>query len=264
VTDPQELLAVAEPIAREVAERLHRSLDGEGPTISTKSTHTDLVTDLDRWAEGHIAERLLAARPFDGVQGEEGAAVVGSSGVTWSVDPIDGTVNFVHGIPGFCVSIAAVADGATVAGVVASPLHGEVFTAAAGAGARCNGRPIRCASPVELSRAVVSTGFAYDPQRRQRQAEVVARTIHRIADVRRFGAAALDLCWVGAGRVDGYWEVGLNHWDHAAGALIAREAGALVAGVDGAEPSEDLLVAAPPELWPGLVELLVSADAHRV
>jgi myo-inositol-1(or 4)-monophosphatase len=110
----------------------------------------------------------------------------------------------------------------------------------------------------------VTTGFGYEPTRRRRQAEVVARVIDQIADIRRFGAAALDLCWVGAGRIDGYWEVGLNHWDHAAGALIAREAGAHVAGHDGAEPSEALLVAAPPHLWHPLAELLVGAGAHQV
>lgn len=261
---PAELLAIAEPIARDVAHRLEASLAGSGPAVSSKSTSTDLVTELDTWAEAHITERLLAARPGDGVQGEEGADVRGTSGVTWSIDPIDGTVNFVHGIPGFCVSIAALEGDRAVAGVVASPLHREVFTATLGGGAHLDGRPIRCAQPPSLDRAVVATGFGYDPVRRRRQAEAVAATIAHIADIRRFGAAAVDLCWVACGRVDGYWELGLNPWDHAAGALIAREAGARVSGIDGAEPSDALLVAAPPGIWDDLARVLVAAGAADV
>lgn len=260
--EPAELLALAEPITVEVADHLRASLAGDGPAITSKSTPTDLVTELDTWSEAHITERLLAARPDDAVQGEEGANVAGTSGVTWCIDPIDGTVNFVHGIPGFCVSIAAIVDGRTVAGVVASPLHGEVFTATLGGGAFLDGSPIRCASPESVARSVVATGFGYDPVRRTRQAEVVARVIGQIADIRRFGAAAVDLCWVACGRVDGYWEVGLNPWDHAAGALIAREAGAIVTGAsEGTEPSEHFTLAAPPATWPDLAALLAAAGA---
>lgn len=259
---PADLLALAQPLAVEVAQHLRTSLAGDGPAISTKSTHTDLVTELDTWAEAHITERLLAVRPDDAIVGEEGAAVAGTSGVTWCVDPIDGTVNFVHGIPGFCVSIAAQVDGHSIAAVVASPLHGEVFTATLGGGAFLDGAPIRCARPASLDRAVIATGFGYDPARRTRQAEAVARVIGAIADIRRFGAAAVDLCWVACGRVDGYWEVGLNPWDHAAGALIAREAGATVTGLTAdREPSEHFTLAAPPEIWADLAALLAEADA---
>ncbi|WP_426572570.1 inositol monophosphatase family protein [Aquihabitans sp. McL0605] len=263
--DPAALLALAEPIAREVADRLRTSLDGAGPAITSKSTPTDLVTELDTWAEGHITERLLAARPDDAVQGEEGADIAGTSGIMWSIDPIDGTVNFVHGIPGFCVSIAALVDGAAVAGVVASPLHDEVFTATLGGGAFRNGAPIRCAEPASVARSVVATGFGYDPARRTRQAEVVTRVISQIADVRRFGAAAVDLCWVACGRVDAYWEVGLNPWDHAAGALIAREAGATVTGLTADEvPSERFTLAAPAVIWSELAGVLAAAGAADV
>ena len=262
---PAELLALAEPLAREVADRLQSSLAGAGPAVTSKSTPTDLVTELDTWAEAHLAERLLAARPDDAIVGEEGASVAGTSGVTWCIDPIDGTVNFVHGIPGFCVSIAAQVEGRSVAAVVASPLHGEVFTATLGDGARCNGRPIRCAEPASAARAVVATGFGYDPDRRRRQATVVARVIDQIADIRRFGAAAVDLCWVACGRVDGYWEVGLNAWDHAAGALIAREAGAVVTGATAdTEPSEHFTLAAPPAIWDELATMLDEAGAAEV
>ncbi|HWJ98765.1 MAG TPA: inositol monophosphatase family protein [Acidimicrobiales bacterium] len=264
-TDPAELLALAEPIATEVADHLRTSLAGDGPAVSSKSTPTDLVTELDTWAEARITERILAARPDDAVSGEEGADVIGTSGVTWSVDPIDGTVNFVHGTPGFCVSIAAQVDGRTVAGVVASPLHGEVFTATLGGGAFVDGAPIRCAQPASLARSVIATGFGYDPQRRTRQAEVVAKVIGQIADIRRFGAAAVDLCWVACGRVDGYWEVGLNAWDHAAGALVAREAGAVVTGLTaGTSPGERFTLAAPPEVWADLAAVLAEAGAADV
>lgn len=262
---PAELLALAEPIALDVADHLRTSLAGAGPAISSKSTPTDLVTELDTWAEARITERILAARPDDAILGEEGADVPGTSGVTWCVDPIDGTVNFVHGIPGFCVSIAAQVGGRSVAAVVASPLHGEVFTATIGGGAFLDGTPIRCAQPASLARSVVATGFGYDPRRRTRQAEVVTRMISQIADIRRFGAAAIDLCWVACGRVDGYWEVGLNAWDHAAGALIAREAGATVTGLAaGSEPSEAFTLAAPAEVWADLAAALADAGAADV
>jgi myo-inositol-1(or 4)-monophosphatase len=263
--DPAELLALAEPIAVEVAAHLRASLAGDGPAVSSKSTPTDLVTELDTWAEAHITQALLAARPDDSIRGEEGADVAGTSEVTWCIDPIDGTVNFVHGIPGFCVSIAAQVDGRSVAAVVASPLHDEVFTATLGGGARLDGVPIRCASPASLARAVVATGFGYDPARRTQQAEVVARVIGQIADIRRFGAAAVDLCWVACGRVDGYWEVGLNAWDHAAGALIAREAGAVVTGAAAdTDPSEHFTLAAPPQIWAELAALLAGTGAADV
>ncbi len=261
---PDDLLALARPIAEEVAARLEASLAGAGPRVSTKSTSTDLVTELDTWAEGHITERLLAVRPDDGVLGEEGASITGTSGVTWCVDPIDGTVNFVHGLPGFCVSIAAIVEGQSVAAAVAAPLYGELFTATVGGGAFRNDAPISCAEPPSLARAVVGTGFGYAPDRRRRQAEVVTRVIGDIADVRRFGAAVMDLCWVGMGRLDGYWEVGLNPWDHAAGSLIATEAGARCEITEGAGPTDTYAIAAPPQVFDELAALLEEAGARAV
>lgn len=262
--DPSVLLDLARPLAQEVAAHLVASLDGAGPRISAKSTPTDLVTELDTWAERHITERLLTARPDDGVEGEEGAAVRGTSGITWCVDPIDGTVNFVHGLPGFCVSIAAQVDGRSVAGVVVSPLHHDTFEATLGGGATRNDRAIRCSTPESVARSVVGTGFGYDPARRRRQAEVLTRVIDRIADIRRGGAAAVDLCSVACGRLDGYWEVGLNAWDHAAGGLIASEAGARCEGLDGAPASEAFILAAPPATFDALAELLRGAGADRI
>lgn len=262
--DPTELLALARPIAADVAARLELTLDGEGPLIATKSTPTDLVTELDTWAEAYITEGLLRARPYDSVQGEEGANVVGTSGITWSIDPIDGTVNFVHGIPGFCVSIAAVVDGQSIAAVVASPLHRDEFTATLGGGANRNDRPIRCAAPASVAMAVVGTGFSYDPDRRARQGQVLTQVLPRIADIRRSGSAAVDLCSVACGRLDGYWEVGLNAWDHAAGGLVATEAGARCAALDGGPVSDRFVLAASPVIWDDLVALLADADAAGV
>lgn len=262
--DPTDLLAIAQPIASDVASRLEESLDGDGPQVSTKSTATDLVTDLDRWAEAHITERLLEARPDDAVLGEEGADHAGTSGVTWSVDPIDGTVNFVHGIPGFCVSIAAQVDGRSIAAVVVSPLHRDTFTATLGGGAFRNDRPIACAVDPSLERAVIGTGFGYDAARRARQAAVLTQVLPRIADIRRGGSAAIDLCWVACGRLDAYWEVGLNPWDHAAGGLVVTEAGARCGGLDGEPASERFTLAAPPSLWDPLRDLLASMDAPSV
>jgi fructose-1,6-bisphosphatase/inositol monophosphatase family enzyme len=284
------LADLAVEIAEDVGRHLIAGLNRPGPAISTKSTHTDLVTELDTWAEAHITEHLLAARPDDAVVGEEGVAVTGISGVTWCLDPIDGTVNFVHGIPGFCISIAAQVAGGdgearSVVGVVHSPLHRETFVATLGGGATAHGgsgaahggksaahvgdaagrRPIRCAEPETLSRAVIGTGFGYDPERRRRQAQVLVEVIPQIADIRRGGAAALDLCWVACGRLDGYWEVGLNPWDHAAGALIAREAGAVVEGPDRtAEPSSAFTLAASPAIVDDFRRILIAAHATDV
>lgn len=264
MSNPLELLAIAQRVANEASRVLTDALSGEGPVITTKSTPTDLVTDIDVAVERLITARLLDARPDDSIEGEEGANVAGTSEVIWSVDPIDGTVNFVHRLPGFNVSIGALIDGEPVAGVVASPLQNEVFTAAAGHGAFCNGHQVRCSSPPSLGRSVIATGFAYDPARRTRQAQVVADVISDFGDIRRFGAAATDFCHVAAGRVDGYWEVGLNPWDLAAGSLIAREAGAKVAALDGSSPSGLSVLAAPLEIWDELATLLNSVGATKV
>lgn len=264
--DPLELLALARPLAAEVAATLLESVEseGDGPRVSSKSGVTDLVTELDRWAEERIATTLLDARPDDGLLGEEGANVEGRSGIDWCVDPIDGTVNFVHGIPGFCVSIAAQTAGRSIAAVVVSPMHRETFTATLGGGSERNGRRISCSSTPDLTTAVLGTGFAYDAARRVRQATILAKVIGEFADVRRGGAAALDLCSVACGRLDGYWEVGLNPWDHAAGALIAAEAGAIVGDLDGGPASAAFTLAAPPQIWGSLRSLLREAEAGAV
>lgn len=258
-----ELLALAETIAREVGDHLVQSLAGPGPTITAKSTATDLVTDLDRWAEAHITDRIQRVRPADTIIGEEGASVAGTSGITWCIDPIDGTVNFVHGLAGFCVSIAASDEDGPLLGVVHSPLHRNLFSAIRGRGARLDDEPIRCSTPPSLARSVIGTGFGYAPERRRRQAEVLTRVIGEIADIRRIGAAALDLCLVACGRLDGYWEIGLNPWDHAAGALIAHEAGAIVR-IEDAAGRPSYVVAASPTIWDDFDRLLTGAGATDV
>jgi myo-inositol-1(or 4)-monophosphatase len=229
---------------------------------ASKSSPEDVVTYADREAEALIRRRLSELRPQDGFLGEESGAERGTSGLTWVVDPIDGTVNFLYGVPQWAISIAVVegeADPATwraLAGCVFAPAADEVFTASAGRGAFLNGAPLRASAAADMSQALVATGFAYSAERRGKQAAVVSELITRVRDIRRIGSAALDLCYVAAGRLDAYYEQGLNPWDMAAGALVAAEAGARVTGWDGAPASRAFLLAAAPALADGLEELL--------
>ena len=257
-----ELLDLARDVAVEAGE-LARTLRSAGVEVAdTKSTLTDIVTFADRQTEQLIRDRLAGARPDDGFLGEESGGEQGTSGLTWVVDPIDGTVNYAYGLPFYAVSIAVVEgdpDPLTwraLAGCVVNPVVGEVFTAAEGQGAHLGGRPIRVAESVEPSQALLATGFSYTPERRTVQAQAVARYIASVRDIRRIGVAALDLCYVGAGRLNAYAESGLNPWDQAAGVLIAREAGARVTGWDGAEPSKDFVLAAEPRLAEALEKIL--------
>lgn len=254
-------LAVA--VATEAANRIRARAGAPDLRITTKSTATDPVTEVDREVEALVVGSLLAARPGDGVVGEEGAAVTGTSGVRWLVDPIDGTVNFVYGIPGCNVSIAAEVDGEVVAAAVVDPLHGDTFAAARGHGATRNGGAISCTAVADPAVALVGTGFGYDPVERTRQAAVLAGVLPRVRDIRRLGAAAVDLCWVACGRLDGYYERNLQAWDWAAGGLIASEAGARVGTVGdlplpGALP-DACIVAAGPALFEPLRALVAAA-----
>jgi myo-inositol-1(or 4)-monophosphatase len=211
-----------------------------------------MVSDADRDAERLIVELLARERPDDGLLAEEGAQRDARSGRRWVVDPLDGTTNFLYGQPAWAVSVALEdADGALV-GVVCDPARGETFRAARGGGCQLNGAPVRVREPVALERALVATGFGYDPDRRRRQAEDLLRILPRVRDVRRAGAAALDLAWLAAGRLDGYYERGLQPWDWAAGRLLVGEAGGEVRDLPG-EPAG--LVAAPPGLVDELSEL---------
>jgi myo-inositol-1(or 4)-monophosphatase len=259
--DPAELAALAERLARaaghEIALRRRQGL----MEVATKSSPTDMVTELDRLSERLIVEGLLAERPDDGIVGEEGTARPGTSGVSWLVDPVDGTTNLLYDLPGWSVSIAARYEDETVAGVVFVPAGDELFAAIAGRGARRNGTPIACSGTTSLATALVGTGFSYLPERRAEQATVIARLISRVRDIRRMGSAAVDLCYLGAGRFDVYFESGLNAWDLAAGELVAREGGALTSDFAGARPDAGDIVAAPPQLHAGFLTLLAEAVA---
>jgi myo-inositol-1(or 4)-monophosphatase len=215
--------------------------------VSTKSSPTDMVTEMDRAAEAHVDRVLAERRPDDALLGEEGTVRSGTSGIRWIVDPLDGTTNYLFGLPIYAVSVAAEADGQVVVGVVADPSRDETWTAVAGRGSTCNGRLLRLAGAARpLSSALVATGFSYSRERRAAQAELLATVLPAVRDIRRLGAAALDLCWVASGRYDAFFERGLAPWDRAAGALIAAEAGAGVADLaDGT-----LLAAAPGLLSP--------------
>ena len=265
---PAELLDLATRTAENAAHLLVDGLRRGGLTVDTKSSATDMVTEIDRAAESLIAEMILGERPDDGLVGEEGTNRPTSSGVRWVVDPIDGTTNYLYGHPGFAVSIAAeLLDGdpsgeaVTVAGVVWVPLLDEVYTATIEGGAHRNGASIHASVVTDPATALVASGFSYDPDRRRRQAEVLTQVLPQVRDLRRMGAASVDLCSVACGRVDAFYERGLQPWDHAAGALIAREAGATVATLDGGPPSTACILAANPGLWPRLSTMLSDAGA---
>ena len=261
MSSPQELLDFSTALARE-AGALAAQRRREGVSIAgSKSSLVDIVTLADQEVEKLIRSRLAAERPGDGFLGEESGAGDSDTGITWVVDPIDGTVNYAYGFANWAVSIAAVEGGAdprewrALAGVVFSPGVDELYSAALGAGATLNGTPIHVAAPVELAQSLVGTGFGYLPEQREADAELLRSLIARVRDIRRFGAASLDLCAVAAGRLNAYYERGLNPWDHAAGALIAAEAGAHVTGLD--EPATaELLVVGHPDVVTELLPFL--------
>ena len=262
MVDRTELRLLAEAVARDAGALLRDQLDRVRLEVGTKSSATDMVTEMDRAAEARIVEGLLGARPDDGMVGEEGTDRVGTSGVRWIVDPLDGTTNYLYGLPGFGVSIAAEVAGEVVAGVVADVVRGELFAATLGGGATRDGAPIRPSACAELPVALVATGFSYDAERRRRQAAVLVEVLPQIRDIRRFGAAAVDLCSVACGRVDAYYEKGLAPWDLAAGALIAAEAGAVVTSFGGGPPADGTVVAAAPAIAEALRTLIVAAGAE--
>jgi myo-inositol-1(or 4)-monophosphatase len=222
----------------------------------TKSSPTDMVTELDHLSETMIVAGLTSSRPSDAIVGEEGTARPGTSGVEWLVDPVDGTTNLLYDLPAWSVSIAARAAGETVAAVVYAPGLDQVYRAVAGHGATCNGEAIHCSSTPALADALLGTGFSYAAARRAEQGALVARLLPVVRDIRRIGSAALDLCFVAAGRLDAYFERGLSPWDLAAGELVAREAGAVTTDLAGGPPTAGDVVAAPPELHSSLLALL--------
>ncbi|MCK5927772.1 MAG: inositol monophosphatase [Nocardioides sp.] len=248
-----EMLSVAVETAIEAGGLLMGSAFG---TVAEKSSANDLVTDMDIASEALICERLLTSRPLDGVLGEECGEHVGSSTVRWVIDPLDGTGNYLRGFPAFAVSIAAEVAGKPLLGVVHDPSRGETFTAVSGRGARCGTRLLSIAQTCDLQRALVASGYGPHPASRLRQAAELAGLLEHVGEVRQSGSAALDLCWVAAGRIDVYFERDTRIWDRAAGLLIAQEAGAMVCGPELAPPSDDLVVAGPSTLVRSLLQLL--------
>jgi myo-inositol-1(or 4)-monophosphatase len=263
---PDELLEIARTVARQAAETA-RKMRAEGVSgVTTKSTVTDVVTAADRAVERQAVATLRRLRPGDTVLGEEygdtgAGGPTGPGRVRWVLDPIDGTVNYLYGLPQYAVSLAAEVDGVVVAGIVRNAATGDEWTATRGGGAHRDGRPLRSSTETDLGQALVATGFGYDPARRTHQAGVLAGLIPHVRDIRRFGAAALDLCLAAEGSVDAYYERGLNAWDHAAGGLVATEAGLRVSGLAGAPAGPELVIAAPPALFQPLHDRLAALDA---
>jgi myo-inositol-1(or 4)-monophosphatase len=242
-----QLLDVATAAAATAADLVQAQSGRRRTSIATKSSPTDLVSEVDRAAEQAVVAAIVARRPDDAVLAEEGTSRTGTTGVRWVIDPLDGTTNYLFGVPAYAVSVAAEVDGRSVAGVVIDPSRGEMWQATAGGGATLNDTPLRLPDdPPEVATSLVATGFSYLPERRAYQARVVSHVLPRVRDIRRFGAAALDLCWVAGGRVSAFYELGLQPWDLAAGVLIATEAGAETATLaDGT-----VVVAAPGLLAP--------------
>jgi myo-inositol-1(or 4)-monophosphatase len=247
-------MELAERAARAAGEVL-LSYYGRPPQgVDSKSSETDLVSDADRDAERVIRELLEAERPEDGLIAEEGSRSASESGRRWIVDPLDGTVNFLYGFPAWGVSIALEDEQGLALGLVLDPVRPELFAAVRGEGATLDGAPMHVSGRTELARALVATGFSYEAERRSAQAELLLTVLPRVRDIRRVGAAALDLCQVAAGRVDGFYERGLQRWDEAAGRLIIEEAGGVVKELGGTPAG--LVAAGSPELLSSLYALV--------
>ncbi len=254
--DLAELRSVAETAALEAAELVRRRRVSGARVADRKSSPVDIVTEVDREAEVFLRDRLRALRPGDGFLGEEGGQGSSATGVTWVVDPIDGTVNFLYGLPHYCVSVAAVDEQErSLAGAVVDVTRQTVFSAALGAGATQDGVPLRVREPAPLSEQLFLTGFQYRQELRARQGTAVARLVTRVRDIRRMGSAALELCAVAAGTADAYVEEGLHLWDRAAAALVATEAGAVVEVHPGAG-GMDCVVAAPAAGYAEVLEVV--------
>jgi myo-inositol-1(or 4)-monophosphatase len=258
--DESELLDVAQEAARAAAAELVVRFGEQARGVEAKTTPTDLVSEADVAAERAIREVLGRRRPSDAILAEEGGATdgEGEGSLRWVVDPLDGTINFLFGIPAFAVSLACEEGGQTVVGVVLDPVREELFSATRSSPAMLNGHPIRCSERSELATALVATGFGYDTQVRARQAKVVSRVLPQVRDIRRVGAAALDLCWAACGRFDAYYERGVQPWDVAAGALIAKRSGLAVRRLPAAGEDAAGIVAAPQGIVDELFGLVVS------
>ena len=253
--DPAALEAIAVDVAQRAAE-LVRSRLGRVQTVDTKTTPTDVVTEADVEVETFIRDELMAATPGAAVRGEERAPVPGTTSIGWIIDPIDGTVNFLYDLPVMSVSIAATVADVVVAGAVADVVRGELFSGSAGNGVRRDGRSITPSGVTEIQEALVGTGFSYESATRQLEGSVVARVLPATRDIRCFGSAALHLCWVACGRLEAFYQRGLQEWDVAAGAFLAAEAGARVEL--GSEANGGLVFAGAPGVFTQLRSLIVA------
>jgi myo-inositol-1(or 4)-monophosphatase len=264
VSGVSELVDLARSVAIDVGQMVYTKRQGVVTVADTKSTDSDVVTEVDRAAERLILDKLMAARPLDGFLGEEGGLQASQSGITWVVDPIDGTVNFLYGIPEYTVSIAAVEGPPTpeewtiLAGAIVNPSTGDVFTAGQGQGAFHGDTAMAVRPPVELSQALLLTGFAYGAHYRKFQAEVLVEILPKLRDIRRIGTASLDLAMIAGGHADIYAERTIRPWDFAAGAIMVEEAGGVVTGFHGQPPGREAVLAGHPEMVAKLHDLLVS------
>lgn len=258
-----DLLRLAETLARRAGDHaLHGRRSGE-LSVDTKSTVTDIVTRYDRECEAMIVGAITNDRPDDAIVGEEGASTGGTSGVEWHVDPIDGTVNYFYGLPTWSVSIGARdADGPLV-GAVFVPVLDEMFTAVRGQGARLNGSPISPRPVTDLSQSLLATGFAYDTPTRVRQGSIVSRLTGDVRDIRRLGAASVDMCFVACGRLDAYFEAGLHSWDVMAARLVVTEAGGTVSALDGGPARDDEVIASASGIHSAVVAMYARALAQE-
>jgi myo-inositol-1(or 4)-monophosphatase len=261
-------------LARTAGRRAADLIEAERPDVlgvaDTKSSPTDVVTEMDRASEQLLRDVLGSARPNDGFLGEEYGHQPGTSGLTWVLDPIDGTVNYLYRLPAYAVSVGLVEGDPSVEGAwtplaacVVAPATGDVWTAGAGAGAFHNDRRLVMAPPPSLEQALVATGFGYAAERRA-QGTVLARLLPAVRDIRRVGSAAVDLCWLAMGRTDAYYEQGVHTWDIAAAALVVREAGGELVGLDGGPPTEKLMVAAVEPLLGQLRSALEAAGVAEL
>ena len=252
-------LALAVKAAREAGALLLEMRRSPATDIRSKSSATDLVSAADERAEHAIVTTIRKRRPDDALVAEEGSSAPGSSGVSWYVDPLDGTINYLYGIPHWCVSICCADTAGPLAGVVFDPLRDELFSASRGGGAELNGQRLAVTDKRELASALIATGFGYVATQRVTQGRIIARVLGDVRDVRRFGSAALDLSWVAASRFDGYFESVENPWDWMAGALLVREAGGRVTEVDQTDPAFPHIIASGPGIHDNLVAVLARA-----
>ena len=260
-----DLLDLAERAARAAGEMLLGRATGPLEGVESKTTPTDLVSDADRAAEILLMELISGARPDDGFITEESEGKQSSSGMNWILDPLDGTVNYLFRIPWWCVSVAARDEQGTVVGAIFNPSLDEMFTAARGKGAQLNGSAMSVSNRDQIEKALIGTGFSYDPDAREVQAEIVARVIPRARDVRRFGSAALDLAHLACGRLDGFYEAPLEEWDKAAGLLLVTESGGVITELPGPLGQEgkrltDGAIASGPNLHDALVKLVLGEE----